>query len=96
MIETMAQIDGFIFAQPNSQKINDRMVLCGVKNLKIIHPVVPGDTLVVESILVHNIGHLFQIECTGFVNHMKVSTGLISLARLNGDKFKDGSEEESE
>ncbi|PRA00600.1 MULTISPECIES: 3-hydroxyacyl-ACP dehydratase FabZ [unclassified Paenibacillus] len=81
MIETMAQVGGFIFVEPEVKTINYRMLLCGVNNLKLIRPVVPGDQLIVEASLEQSIGHIFQIKCTAYVNNVIVSKGLISLAQ---------------
>ncbi|MCU4716018.1 hypothetical protein OCE25_27595 [Bacillus cereus] len=51
-----------------------------MNNFKIIHPVCPGDTLMVEAELVHHIANLFQIKCTAKVEEKIVASGVFSLA----------------
>ncbi|MED3798678.1 3-hydroxyacyl-ACP dehydratase FabZ [Lysinibacillus capsici] len=80
MIETMVQIGGFMFIDSNNSTFEKKMYLCGVKNFKIIHPVIPGDTLMVEAEFVQNIAHFFQIKCTASVDGKIVASGVFSLA----------------
>lgn len=78
MIETMAQVGGFMFICNNEPR--KMMYLCGVNQFKVMRPVVPGDVLFVESELTEHIGHLYQIKCTAKVDNKKVASGLFSLA----------------
>lgn len=80
MIETMAQIGGFMFKDENNPSIEKKMYLCGVKNFKVSQPVTPGDTFEVEAELIHSIANFYQIKCTAYVDGKVVASGSFSLA----------------
>jgi|SRR5690554_2988886 len=82
IIETMAQVGGFIFYNPEVEGKLGKMYLCGVNNLKISHSVTPGDVLVVEAEISESFAHLFQIQCTATVMDQVVASGIITLASV--------------
>ncbi|WP_338556378.1 3-hydroxyacyl-ACP dehydratase FabZ [Paenibacillus sp. KS-LC4] len=82
MIETMAQVGGFIFYNEESPAAN-KFYLSAVNQIKFMHPVVPGDTFTVEAELVESFHIFHQIKCTAAVGDKVVASGLLTLSYSN-------------
>jgi 3-hydroxyacyl-[acyl-carrier-protein] dehydratase len=86
IIETMAQVASFS-VYPNILKDIDRLsrefqcILLGVDGARFRKPVVPGDTLRVETEVVKCRGKLWAFQCTAFVDGQKVAEAEV-LANL--------------
>lgn len=80
MIETMAQISGFMFYDNKNGKEDLLGYLCGINKFKIIKKVFPGDVLVVEAELKEKISKLAQVKCIAKVNGELAATGVLSYA----------------
>ncbi|MBJ6364107.1 3-hydroxyacyl-ACP dehydratase FabZ [Paenibacillus sp. GCM10012307] len=82
MIETMAQVGGFIFYKAGIPPAS-KFYLGAVKNIKFIHPVKPGDTFMVETELIESLHIYHQIKCTATVGDKLVATGVLTLVNPN-------------
>lgn len=86
IIETMAQVASFS-VYPNLAKDIDRLsrdfqcILVGVDQARFRKPVVPGDTLRIETEVVKCRGKLWAFQCTATVDGQKVAEAEI-LANL--------------
>ncbi|WP_438431709.1 3-hydroxyacyl-ACP dehydratase FabZ [Gorillibacterium sp. sgz500922] len=80
IVETMGQIGGLIFCDPESDIRQRKGYLCGADKLKFIRKVVPGDVLVVEAQLVESIAHMARVKCVAKVSDQVVASGLLSYA----------------
>lgn len=80
MIETMAQVGGFIFYDPVNSVHSIQLYLCAVKDLKLFHKVVPGDMVVVEAELTDTFANFYTIKCIARVEDKVVAKGLLTLA----------------
>ena len=61
--------------------MGDRAFLTNI-NLKLAHPVVPGDQLVLTATLVKRFGKLMKISATARVGHREVASAEISVAMV--------------
>ena len=61
--------------------MGDRAFLTNI-NLKLAHPVVPGDQLVLTTTLVKRFGKLMKISATARVGHREVASAEISVAMV--------------
>lgn len=61
--------------------MGDRAFLTNI-NLKLSHPVVPGDQLVLTATLVKSLGKLMKISATARVGHREVASAEISVAMV--------------
>ena len=86
IIESMAQVASFSI-YPHLAKDMDRLardfqcILVGVDQARFRKPVVPGDTLRIETEVVRCRGKLWAFQCTAFVDGHKVAEAEI-LANL--------------
>lgn len=80
MIETMAQVGGFIFYNQDEENKAIKLYLCAVNQIKILHPVKPGDVLSVESELTDSFGKFHQLKCIAKVEDAIVASGGLTLA----------------
>lgn len=86
ILETMAQVASFS-VYPNMIRDIDRLsrefqcILVGVDNVRFRRPVVPGDTLRVETEVVKCRGKLWGFQCTALVDGQRVAEAEI-LANL--------------
>jgi 3-hydroxyacyl-[acyl-carrier-protein] dehydratase len=86
LVETMAQVASFS-AYPYLSKDLDRLsrdfqcILVGVDQARFRKPVVPGDTLRIETEVIKCRGKLWVFQCTAFVEGQKVAEAEI-LANL--------------
>jgi 3-hydroxyacyl-[acyl-carrier-protein] dehydratase len=78
MIETMAQVSSFA-TYPYIHKIVEKhpgsyqCILVGVDNARFRKPVVPGDTLRIESVVTKCRARLWAFSCTISVDGQKVA-----------------------
>lgn len=80
MIETMAQVGGLMFCKADSQPAT-KFYLSAVNNIKFLHPVVPGDTFMVEAELIESFHKFHQIKCKAAVGGLTVATGMLTLCQ---------------
>lgn len=78
IIETMAQVSGFIFYDAKQTK-SLKGFLGKVNNIKFLQRVVPDCKLYVESRLVAKIDKTARMSCKATVNEKLVATGDITL-----------------
>lgn len=80
IIETMAQIGGFAFYNPENKNGSLKGYLCNVNNVKFIKKVVPGDVLIVEAEVKTKVANLARVKCTAKVEDTIVAVGEISYS----------------
>jgi 3-hydroxyacyl-[acyl-carrier-protein] dehydratase len=68
-------------AGTGAKGMGDRAFLTNI-NLKLAHPVVPGDQLVLTATLVKRLGKLMKILATAKVGHREVASAEISVAMV--------------
>ncbi|MGB7606373.1 MAG: 3-hydroxyacyl-ACP dehydratase FabZ [Lutisporaceae bacterium] len=73
IIETMAQIGGFVF-----DIVNERGYVIGVDKTKFKKVVIPGDTLIVEAILMQKFGSMGKVKAVAKVDNVEVASGEIT------------------
>lgn len=83
IVETMVQVGGFMFYDADKGTPPEKMYLSGANNIKFIHPVVPGDVLIIEAEMHETFGHLFQLRCNAKVHDQIVASGIMTLAKIN-------------
>lgn len=77
ILETMAQIGGFIFYRQTNQFNSLKAYIAGFDKVKFTKPVIPGDTLVVEGTFISSLGSLAKISAVASVNGSKVASAEI-------------------
>lgn len=77
IIETMAQIGGFIYYTKDDNK-SLKTYLSKVEEVKFLGKVVPGDQLVVEGEVIIEFGNFARANCKAKVNNKVVAKGLIT------------------
>ncbi len=82
MIETMAQVGGFIFYNAEEPNPMPNLRLCAVNNVKIVRVVQPGDVLIVEAELTDSIASFHQLKCEARVEGQLVVSGTVTLAEM--------------
>lgn len=85
IIETMAQIGGFVFWTEEGGTNQLRGYLSGVDKVKFLRPVLPGDTLHVEAKFVARVGQLAQVKCEAKVGGELVASAVVSYAFKGAD-----------
>lgn len=80
IIETMAQISGFIFYREDATEGALKGYLCKVDKVRFLDKVVPGDVLVIEAKCVSKVGSFAKVKCEGKVDGKLVASGEISYA----------------
>lgn len=73
IIETMAQIGGFVF-----DIVNERGYVIGVDKTKFKKVVIPGDTLIVEATLIQRFGSMGKVKAIAKVDNVEVASGEIT------------------
>lgn len=73
IIETMAQIGGFVF-----DIVNERGYVIGVDKTKFKKVVIPGDTLIVEATLIQRFGSMGKVKAVAKVDNVEVASGEIT------------------
>lgn len=73
IIETMAQIGGFVF-----DIVNERGYVIGVDKTKFKKVVIPGDTLIVEATLIQRFGSMGKVKAVAKVDNAEVASGEIT------------------
>lgn len=77
LVETMAQIGGFIFYDENSNS-NLSAYLSRIENAKFIRKVEPGQTVVVEGECLTTFSNMAKVKCIARVNDKKVAEAVIT------------------
>lgn len=73
ILETMAQIGGFVF---NIE--NERGYVIGVDKAKFKKVVIPGDTLIVEATLIQKFGSMGKVNAVAKVDDIEVASAEIT------------------
>ncbi|MGB9735079.1 MAG: 3-hydroxyacyl-ACP dehydratase FabZ [bacterium] len=80
IIEALAQTSGILAAKSLPQGIKGIPYLVGVNNFKFRQPVVPGDSVRLESSIKKRIRNFTTFECKAYVNGKIVAEGEILTA----------------
>lgn len=80
IIETMAQVGGLAFYDPNELKNQLKGYLIGVNKVKFVQKVVPGDLLRIEAEVIQKVANMAQVNCTAKVEDKIVASGVLSYA----------------
>lgn len=80
IIEALAQTSGILAAKSLPQGIKAIPYLVGVNNFKFRQPVVPGDSIRLESFIKRRIRNFTTFECKAYVNDKIVAEGEILTA----------------
>src|SRR5690606_22346374 len=75
LIETAAQICGFVFYKEQSNEGMPQSYLSNVKDFKFIKLIRPGDQLVIKGVLVNSIANFAEVKCEVFVQDVVVAKG---------------------
>ncbi|MCS1391367.1 3-hydroxyacyl-ACP dehydratase FabZ [Lysinibacillus boronitolerans] len=78
ILETMAQIGGFAFWSPNSKDGQLRGYISGMDKIKFVHPVYPGDKLMIEATVTAKYNQHAQVKCEAKVDEKLVAKSVIS------------------
>ncbi|MEY9975860.1 3-hydroxyacyl-ACP dehydratase FabZ [Lysinibacillus sp. RC79] len=78
ILETMAQIGGFAFWSPNSTDEQLRGYISSMDKIKFIHPVYPGDRLIIEATVSAKLNQHAQVICVAKVDEKIVAKSVIS------------------
>lgn len=85
LVETMAQIGGFIFFDEDS-KDNLDAYLSRIESAKFLKKVYPGQTVVVEGAYVSSFANIAKVKCIARVNGQKVAETIVTyFFRKNED-----------
>lgn len=82
IIETMAQIGGFIFYDEN-QKEDLKSYLVKVDKVKFLERVIPDCRLFIHGQLTQKSGKLVQIRCKAYVEEKLIASGDVTLYFIN-------------
>jgi 3-hydroxyacyl-[acyl-carrier-protein] dehydratase len=75
IIEAMAQAGGFIFAKEDSEQ---KGFIAAIDKVKFIKPVIPGDTMIIESKFIAALQQISRVNCEVFVDDELVAKGEIT------------------
>lgn len=78
ILETMAQIGGFMFCDMKKDLEPLMSVLSKIDKVKFVKQVVPGDTIVVKGQFKESLGNFKKVKCIAYVNEKKVCEALIT------------------
>lgn len=77
VIETMAQIGGFMF-YTDDERVCLKAYLSKVEEVKFVSKVLPGQQLLVEANIVEQFGKFVKVKCKASVNGKLAAKGLIT------------------
>lgn len=77
IIETMAQIGGFMFYE-ETRETSLKAYLSKVDEVKFIKKVVPGEQLVVEATLIERFSRFVKAQCIAKVNGKNVAKAVVT------------------
>ncbi len=77
IIETMAQIGGFLFYS-REREASLKAYLSRVDEVKFLQKVFPGDQIIVEAVLVEKFSRYVKAKCTAGVNGKTVAKAVIT------------------
>ena len=77
IIETMAQIGGFMFYSED-ENLSLKAYLSKVDEVKFIDKVIPGDQLIVEANIIEKFGKFVKVKCGGKVRTKTVAKAVIT------------------
>lgn len=78
IVETMAQICGFIFYNKNEEGVGLKSYLTKIEDMKFIKHVLPGSQLIVEGELVQKFGKYVKINAKASIDNKVVAKGKLS------------------
>lgn len=80
IIEALAQISGLLTEYKTGSESGVLKYLVEVKDMKFRRPVVPGDTLLLRSVLQRSVGLVHRFEVEASVRGEPVASGILALA----------------
>lgn len=75
IIEAMAQAGGFVFAK---EGVKQKGFIAAVDKVKFLKPVIPGDSLIIESKFLISLQDISKVSCEVFVDGEIVAKGEIT------------------
>ncbi|HAU86663.1 MAG TPA: 3-hydroxyacyl-[acyl-carrier-protein] dehydratase FabZ [Lachnospiraceae bacterium] len=77
IIETMAQIGGFMFYSEEESK-SLKAYLSKIDEVKFLRKVVPGEQLIVEADFISSFSKFAKVKCKGIVNGKAVAKAVVT------------------
>jgi 3-hydroxyacyl-[acyl-carrier-protein] dehydratase len=90
VLEAFAQASGYLVAASSPESENDlALVLCGIERARFVRPVVPGDQLRIEAVLVRAESDVTTTRVEGRVDGDVVARALLTLAAAPASGHED-------
>ena len=86
IVEALAQTSGILAAKSMPEGIDGIPYLVGIDSFKFRQPVVPGDSIRLESIIKRRIKNFTTFVCKAYINDKVVAEGEILTAIAKEDK----------
>lgn len=77
IIETMAQIGGFMFYS-DDEKVNLKAYLSKIDEVKFLRKVVPGNQLIVEASFLERFGRFVKVKCSAVVEGKVAAKAIVT------------------